>query len=197
MNTSRPYSQACENNKAFILEKLIPIVQPGDTVLEIGSGTGQHAIHFAGNLQGVTWQPAELREDQAVLLAGLEGHGLPNLLEPVVVDVRDTWPQGQYDGVFSANCLHIMSAPCVELFFEGVGTLVKPGGYLCVYGPFNYNGTFTSQSNADFEQWLKARDPLSGIRDFEWVNSLAENAGFSLVEDHAMPANNRFLHWKR
>ena len=195
--SSKPFSQACENNKGYILEVIDDIFQVGDTILEIGSGTAQHALHFASHLSYLSWQPAELEENMETLQAGLAGHGLPNILPAVVLNVENTWPAISVDGIFSANCLHIMAASSVELFFEGTGKLIKQGGNLCVYGPFKYNGEFTTPSNARFDLWLKDRNPLSGIRDIEWVDGLAEKTGFRFMKDNAMPANNQLIHWVR
>ena len=195
---NRPFSQACENNKPFILEIIRHVYQPGQRVLEIGSGTAQHVLHFARNMPQVNWQPAELEENIPTLLAGLEGEDLPNIiLPPLVLDVSGSWPELRVEGVFSSNCLHIMPASSVNDFFAGIDQILLPGGNLCVYGPFKYQGEFTTLSNADFDRWLKARDPRSGIRDFETVNALAADIGLELVADHAMPANNQLLHWRR
>lgn len=195
---SKPFSQACENNKGPILEKILAIFQPGDTVLEVGSGTAQHILHFATNMPEVTWQPTELGENMPTLLAGLEGEERDNIqLPPLVLEACEEWPDIEVEGIFGANCLHIMSQKSVECFFEGVGRHLKPGGNLCVYGPFRYKGEFTTDSNAEFDQWLKARNPVSGIRDFEMVDELAGNIGLTLVADHSLPANNQLIHWRR
>lgn len=195
---SKPFSQACENNKGPILEKISDVFQPGDTVLEVGSGTAQHILHFAANMPEVTWQPTELGENMHTLLAGLKGEERANiLLPPLVLEACEKWPDIEVEGIFGANCLHIMSQKSVECFFEGVGRHLKPGGNLCVYGPFRYRGEFTTDSNAEFDQWLKARNPVSGIRDFERVDELAGNIGLTLVADHSLPANNQLLHWRR
>ncbi len=130
--------------------------------------------------------------------AWLAEAALPNVLPPLELDVNQThWHSGRYDAVFSANTLHIMGWPEVIRFFEGVGAVLAPGGVLVVYGPFNYNGQFTSSSNARFDAWLKARDPASGVRDFEAVDALARAQGLVLQQDIAMPANNRSLVWQR
>ena len=177
----KPYSQSSENNKEPILGVLKDAFKDAAFVLEIGSGTGQHA---ADNIPGI-----KMCVDEA---------GLPNLKNPIVLNVADAlWPVEKADGVFSANTLHIMSKPRVGCFFDGVEVVMRGGGTLCIYGPFNYGGGFTSDSNKKFDEWLKGRDPESGIKDFEWVNSLAERAGFTLVKDHELPVNNRLLEWKK
>ena len=111
--------------------------------------------------------------------------------------MRGPWPTGPYDAVFSANILHIVGWPGVEAFFAGVGRVLDAAGMLVVYGPFNAGGTYTSESNRDFDAWLKARDPRSGIRDVEAVQALAAQVGLHTVDDVAMPANNRCLVWRR
>lgn len=193
----KPFSQACENNKAPILSVLEQAFAEAESVLEIGSGTGQHAVWFAGHLPHLLWQPS----DQEVNLAGMQlwfdEAALANLLPPVALDVTQPhWPVRQTDAIFTANTLHIMAWDAVQAFFARVPEVLAPGGKLCVYGPFNYNGAYTSESNAHFDQWLAEQCPVSAIRDFEHVNRLAEEAGLSLIADHAMPANNRLLEWQ-
>jgi cyclopropane fatty-acyl-phospholipid synthase-like methyltransferase len=167
-------------------------------VLEIGSGTGQHAVYFAPELPHLVWQTADVPQHHAGIRLWLEEAALPNVLPPLALEVNDTsWHSGRYDAVFSANTLHIMSWPEVAKFFAGVGKVLGAGGVLAVYGPFNYNGAFTSESNARFDVWLKARDPASGVRDFEAVDALARAQGLVLQQDIAMPANNRTLVWRR
>ncbi|HHM04296.1 MAG TPA: DUF938 domain-containing protein [Gammaproteobacteria bacterium] len=193
----KPFSEACERNKAPILELLRELFADRRAVLEIGSGTGQHAVHFAAALPHLTWHAADLPPHHEGIRAWLEEAGLPNTRGPWPLDLRGSWPEVEADAVFSANVLHIVSWALVENFFAGVGARLDRDGLLAVYGPFNYDGRFTSDSNARFEQWLKARDPLSGIRDFEAVNTLAAKAGLVLDRDVAMPANNRLLLWRK
>lgn len=193
---SKPYSQACENNKSVILEIILGYFDAGSTVLEVGSLTAQHVQFFAEHLTGVNWQPTEIETNMTVLQAGLEGCTSKNILPPITLDVQmNPWPVKEADNIFSANTLHIMAEKHVEEFFRGAGEVLMPGGYLCVYGPFKYAGRYTSESNTRFQEWLQRQDPVSGIRDFERVNELAEKAGMALVEDHAMPANNQLLAW--
>ena len=196
--TGLPYSQACENNKSFILEVLLKEFADRRHVLEIGSGTGQHACHFAANMPWLRWQPTELVENLPVVHPRCAAYGGDNMLPEVALDVReDPWPVPIPDAIFSANCLHIMSYPSVEALFS---TLGQHGGndlVLAVYGPFNYGGRYTSDSNARFDQWLAQRHPDSAIRNFEDVNRLAAEAGFGEATDYEMPANNRLLVWKK
>lgn len=198
MSTVSQLSEACERNKGPILEVLRGAFQNVGSVLEIGSGTGQHAVHFAKNMPHITWQPSDLEYYLPGLKDRLEQQGSPNIKEPILLDVTaKTWDVGSFEGVFTANTFHIMSEALVELFFSGLDTTLFQGGKLCVYGPFNYGGEFTSESNERFNEFLRSRDPESGIRDFEWVNSLAEAQRLTLYKDHEMPANNRLLEWRK
>lgn len=195
---TKPFSQACENNKQFILDNIRPVFPPGSLVLEIGSLTAQHVLHFAAALPEVRWQPSDLAENLPTVAAGLAGSNLPNIAPPLALDVGAArWPVAQVDGIFTANTLHIMSHAHVELFFHGVERTLRAGGRLCVYGPFKYNGDFTTPSNARFDLWLKERDAQSGVRDFEQVDAWARAAGLQLLADHVMPANNQLLVWER
>ena len=191
-------AEACERNKAPILEVLRTEFAASRSVLEIGSGTGQHAVHFAAHLPHLSWQPSEVAALLPALAERVRLEGSPNLRLPIALDVRATpWPHAEADAIFSANTLHIMGWDEVEDFFRGVGAALGPGGVLCVYGPFNYQGRYTSASNAQFDAWLKTRDPHSALRDFEAVNARAAAQQLVLAADHAMPANNRTLVWRR
>ncbi len=195
---SKPYSQACDNNKEPILIILRTVAQHSRRILEIGSGTGQHAVYLGKHLPHLIWHTSDLRENHDGILAWLEEAHLENVLSPLHIDVENTdWHMGTVDGIFSANTAHIMSWSNVVAMFAGVKRLLEPQGFFCLYGPFNYNGTYTNESNAHFDAWLKTRDPLSGIRDFEAVNELACGVGLALEADHPMPANNRTLVWRK
>jgi SAM-dependent methyltransferase len=192
------HSEACERNKGPILEVLRTELTGAATVLEVGSGTGQHAVHFAAGLPHLQWQPSELPEHLPPLAERLQLQGGQNLRVPLALDVRDDpWPLAPVDAVFSANTLHIMDWSAVREFFRGVGSVLRSAGVLCVYGPFRFHGAHTSDSNAEFDRWLKARDPLSGVRDFEALDALARASGLEFAADHAMPANNRTLVWRK
>jgi cyclopropane fatty-acyl-phospholipid synthase-like methyltransferase len=191
-------SEACERNKGPILAVLAGELGASRAVLEIGSGTGQHAVHFATHLPHLTWQPSELREQLPPLIERLAREAPPNVRAPVALDVRDDpWPLAGFDALFSANSLHIMAWSAVREFFRGTAAVLRAGGVLCVYGPVRYRGEYTSASNAQFDLWLKARDPQSGIRDFEALDALALAQGLRLRADHPMPANNQTLVWQR
>ena len=194
----KPYSESCEQNRAPILEVLRIELADKTRLLEIGSGTGQHAVYLAPEFPQLVWQTSDIAESHAGIRAWLEDSGVTNVLPPYALDVsRDEWPDTSYDAVFSANTAHIMSWPQVECLFAGVGKILETAGVFCLYGPFNYNGRYTSESNARFDAWLKSRDALSGVRDFEALLELAGRAGLVLKEDYEMPANNRTLVWSK
>jgi cyclopropane fatty-acyl-phospholipid synthase-like methyltransferase len=193
----KPHSDACERNQPFILEVLREHFADRRRVLEIGSGTGQHAVCFAAALPGLRWQTSDLEGNLPGIRSWIEESGLPNLPPPIALDVTGPWPAGQFDAVFTANTLHIMGWPEVEALFAALAHVLTPDAVLAVYGPFNYDGQFTSPSNAAFDEWLRQRSPRSAIRDFAAVDQLARSIGLTLVEDRAMPANNRTLVWRR
>lgn len=196
--TDKPFSQACENNKQPILETIQPLLQKARSVLEIGSGTGQHAVYFAEQMPHLRWQCC----DQAPYLAGIEAwrtdSGLTNLPPAVEFEVKSApWPAGHYDAVYSANTLHIMSWAEVQTLFKRLGESTPAHTLLMIYGPFHIGGKATSDSNAQFDHMLRERDPLSGIRDLEAVNAEAAAAGFVHQHDYPLPANNRLQVWQK
>ncbi len=194
----KPFAESCVQNQQPILEVLRVEFANVREVLEIGSGTGQHAVFFAAQLPHLTWQCSDVADYHSGIQAWIDDARLANVRAPLALDVaRDAWPEQTFDGIFSANTVHIMGWPEVERMFEGIGRVLAPGGRFCLYGPFNYGGQFTSDSNARFDQWLKARDARSGVRHFEDLQQLAARAGLSLAQDYAMPANNRTLVWQR
>ena len=197
MTIEKPFAPSCERNQGPILEVLQRHLDGTRHVLEVGSGTGQHAVHFAAAMPNVSWQASDRADYLPGIALWLDEAALANTPATIELDVDGRWPDTKFDTVFTANSLHIMGWPQVEAFFAGVGAVLEPGGLLVVYGPFNYGGEFTSESNRAFEQWLKDRDPVSGIRDFEAVDALARGIGLVLVEDNAMPANNRCIIWQR
>jgi len=192
-----PFSDACERNKDPILGVLRTAFAGCRRVVEVGSGTGQHAVHFARHLPQLEWQPTDCAGYLSGLAARVAAEGPSNLAVPVAFDVlQEPWPAVRGDAIFSANTLHIMSWRAVEALFAGLPRVLERGGVLAIYGPFKYDGRFTTGSNAAFDAALRQRDPQSGIRDFEAVNVLAEATGLSLSADHAMPANNQLLIWR-
>jgi cyclopropane fatty-acyl-phospholipid synthase-like methyltransferase len=189
-----PFSAACERNKDPILEVLRVRFADRTQVLEIGSGTGQHAVYFSRALVHLTWHPTEQLIYLPDLAERVRLEGPANLRTPTVLDVRQAlWPVRNVDALFSANTLHIMSWSEVTAFYRGVGSVLSPRGVLCVYGPFRYDGRYTSDSNQEFDRMLQERDPSSGLRDIREVTTLALQYGLRLDEDHDLPANNRLL----
>lgn len=198
MTEGKPFSQACANNKQVILEKLAAVFSSPGTVLEIGTGTGQHAVHFAGNLRHVTWQPSDHPSNYQLCEPWLAEVRLPNINKPLALDVSDSdWQLPQVNGVFSANTAHIMSWLEVEAMFRGIAANLQQGEAFCLYGPFNYGGTFTSSSNQQFDASLRRQKPTMGIRDMADLNQIGNINDLVLATDFEMPANNRLLVWKR
>ena len=197
-----PESPACERNRAPILDVLREAFATRRHVLEIGSGTGQHAVHFAAAMPWLHWQSSDRAGQDLGLARRLAEAALPNTPAPLDLDVaHGPWPvaapgTARFDAAFTANTLHIMGWPEVEALFSGLPAFLRDEATLAVYGPFNYDGRWTSDSNRGFDAWLKARDPRSGIRDFEYCTALAAGQGLHLVADVAMPANNRCLVWR-
>lgn len=196
----RPFSPACERNRDPILGVLERHFADRRHVLELGSGTGQHAVHFASAMPWLTWQASDVGDTLPGIRAWLDDARLANTPAPLALDVtRVPWPSVPADAVFTANTLHILSWAGVEALFAGVGERLRdrPGAVMVAYGPFNRDGAPTSDSNRDFDAWLKARDPRSGLRDAEDVDALARAAGLVRIDDVAMPANNHCLVWRR
>lgn len=193
-----PFSQACENNQPHILEHLQTFFADVQTVLEVGSGTGQHACYFAQHMPWLLWQPTDVPENLATLRPRCAAYTGNNLLPPDALDVTDRpWPLAIPDALFTANSLHIMPYSSVEALFDILQASPTAPQKLAIYGPFNYGGQYTSESNARFDVWLAQQHPHSAIRDFEAIEHCAHAAGFILDEDVAMPANNRLLLWRR
>lgn len=193
----KPYAPAADRNQDPILEILRGRFADRRSVLEIGSGTGQHAVYFAAALPWLTWQTSDVSDNLPGIRLWLEEAALPNTPAPIQLNVRLPWPIMEFDAVFTANTLHIMSWEEVTVLFSELSRQMPPTGLLTVYGPFNYEGRFTSESNAKFDAMLRAGNPASGLRDFAAVNDLAAKAGLHLLEDCAMPANNRCITWQR
>ena len=206
----KPHSPSCERNREPILAVLRGHFANRHEVLEIGSGTGQHAVHFAAAMPWLTWQCSDRAEYLPGIRMWLDEAGVANTPPPVELDVAvGPWPTPlprlpvggggkiSFDAAFSANSLHIMGWPEVEATFAGLDTALADDATLVVYGPFNYGGAFSSDSNRAFDASLRARDPCMGIRDFEALDGLARAIGLRLVDDVAMPANNRCLVWTR
>ena len=192
------HSEPCERNKNVIVEQLIEVFAQSSDILEIGTGTAQHAVYFGERLPHLNWQCSDLPENMAMINARLALEGGPNVLAPIALDVaKQPWSIEKVDGIFTANTLHIISWQHVVALFTGLATVLRENGKLCVYGPFKYQGRYTSESNANFDEWLKEQDRLSGIRDFEAVHELAEKANLRLMIDKCMPANNQLIVWQK
>lgn len=192
-----PDAPACARNREPILEQLRRLLADSCHLLEIGSGTGQHAVHFAPSLPQLIWQTSDRSENLAGIRAWLAHRPAPNLPPPLQLDVNSDWPKLNVDAVFTANSLHIMSADSVQRFFRELPRVLQPGGQLIVYGPMKIGGDYIGPSNADFDLWLKERDPSSGIRDLEWLDQLALAANLARRELHYLPANNQLAVWRR
>lgn len=194
----KPYSEACERNRDPIFAVIQPLLAARRAVLEIGSGTGQHAVYFAAKLPHLIWHTSDREMYHAGIQLWLDEAALGNVRPPLSLDVTQTpWPAMTVDAVYSANTAHIMHWPEVEAMFAGVGALLPAGGIFLLYGPFNDHGCYTSDSNRRFDEQLKSRDPLSGIRDADALDRLAQQAQMQARGDVAMPANNRILWWEK
>jgi len=194
----RPFSPACERNQDPILARLLTVFERPGEVLEVGSGTGQHAVHFARHLPHLIWHASDRPENHPGIRAWKTHAALPNLRGPLALDVNQAdWPLAAVDGVFSANTAHIMHWPEGEKLFAGSARCLRADGFFCLYGPFTYNGVHTSDSNREFDASLRRRDPGMGIRDQRDLDALAAGHALSRVADHALPANNRLLIWRK
>ena len=199
MTETVPFSAACERNKQPILQAIAQHLSNSKTVLEIGSGTAQHAVHFAQAYPQLTWQTSDQADYLAGIIAQCQRAKLRNLLAPLELNVNQPrWLTTSivFDVVYSANTMHIMTRSDVHSFFNGLPAVLNEKGKLILYGPFKFNGAFTSDSNAAFDSQLRARGVGSAIRDFEWVDALAQQQGLRFIEHHKMPANNDCLIWQ-
>lgn len=192
-----PSSPACERNKDPILARLQFLFSHAKQVLEVGSGTGQHAVHFAGHMPWLRWTCSDRTEYRGGLRTRIEQAALQNLHGPIELDVMHGWPKEKFDAVFSANTAHIMPWIAVEKMFDGVGKLLEGGERFVLYGPFHYSGMATSAGNAAFDRELQSRGGGEGIRDMDAVNQLASQQDLRLIADFAMPANNRMFAWEK
>jgi len=197
ISIDKPYSPACEENKVPIQRVIEPLFATTRSLLEIGSGTGQHAVHFAAAMPHLRWQCSDVQAQLPGIGLWITEAALPNLPAPIALDVDSTWPEGPFDAIYSANTAHIMSLNQVESMFVGAGRLLPPGAPFVLYGPFSDGGRHTSESNARFDDYLRQYDPLSGVRDLEDLSRFAADAGLALAADIAMPVNNRTLIWRR
>lgn len=192
----KPYAPSTEKNRDPILAVLREVFADRRQVLEIGSGTGQHAIHFCAQLPHLIWQTADRPDFLPGIRAWLAEAALPNAMPPLEFDVLGPWPGARYDAIYSANTLHIMSWPAVEALFAGLPDVLLPGGMLFIYGPFMVDGRHTSESNARFDRMLRETAPHQGVRDVADLDALARQVGLALVEQREMPSNNFVLLWR-
>lgn len=194
----KPYAEACDQNGPHVLKVLKSRIPVSGDLLEIGSGTGQHAVMFARELPGINWYTSDLTEMHDGIRLWLNEAGLPNLFPPMTLDVQQKlWPQRNFDVVFTANTCHIMPQEAVAEMFIKVPQLLIQGGLFLIYGPFMYDGKHTADSNDRFDRWLRASKPHRGIRDVSWLREISIGNGLDLLEDIEMPANNRILAWKK
>jgi len=188
-----PFAPACERNKQPIWEVLRQMLPDSGTVLEIGSGTGQHVVYFAAQRARLQWQPSDRPEYLPGLKRRLQTEGGDNILSPIRLDVLQLWPEQAFDAVYSANTAHIMGWPAVCAMFAGVGKRLVRDGVFCLYGPFNEAGAFTAPGNAAFDAQLRSEDPQMGLRDIQDLESLAAEQWMSLGWRFQLPANNQLL----
>jgi SAM-dependent methyltransferase len=194
----KPEAPATDRNREAILAVLRIEFETAQSVLEIGSGTGQHAVYFGRELAWLQWQTSDRQANHDGINAWLADASLANVCPPLILDVEEVRNvPGNYDAVFSANTAHIMNFDAVTCMFGLVGDSLAASGCFCLYGPFNIDGEFTSASNKAFDQSLKSQDPRMGIRDLESLHALAAGSGLSHARSYAMPANNMLIVWRR
>ena len=191
--------KASDRNKDPILKVLKEVLTiDNKRILEIGSGPAEHAVYFAKNLKDIIWTTTDVLSEHGRIKAALDKAKLPNLRGPLAFEIgKDDFPKYNYDIVFTANTFHIMSWKQCKNLMKILGNRLREGSQVIIYGPFNYEGNFTSESNAQFDQSLKAQDPAAGIRSFEDINKNMKKNGFELFKDYEMPANNRMLVFTR
>ena len=193
-----PYSASAERNRQPILDVLNGLLTENGEVLEIGSGTGQHAVYFSQNLSGITWQPSDRAQNLQILKAQFAQHSNASLKPVIALNVLESeWPDTRFVAVYSANTAHIMPWKAVEAMFQGVSACLRPAGLFCLYGPFNINGQFTSDSNQQFDGRLRSENALMGIRDLEAIETLASRHQLILEQRITMPANNFILVFRK
>jgi cyclopropane fatty-acyl-phospholipid synthase-like methyltransferase len=195
---NKPYSESCVQNRDPILSVLREVLVDCHHALEIGSGTGQHAVYFAEALAPLIWQCSDVEEHHAGINAWIDDYSGDNLRRPIALNVtHDAWPKSHFDAIYSANTAHIMSESDVEAMFEGVGRLLPATAPFVLYGPFNIDGQYTAESNERFDYYLREQDPQMGVRDVAWLEELADKAGLTLERMVDMPADNKTLIWRK
>mgnify|MGYP000447791870 FL=1 len=195
---TKPFSQACENNRGPISQVLERILVDCQSVFEIGSGTGQHAVWFSRAMPHLQWQTSDRKENHQGIKQWISDSSLENIHHPLELDVGvGPWPEGLFDAIFTANTAHIMALSEVELMFSGVSKLLISGGLFCLYGPMQYSGVIAAESNRAFDARLRAVKSTQGIREFNDLNKLAATFGMELIEDNDLPANNQLIIWQK
>lgn len=194
----RRFAPATARNRAPILEVLQEVLPGRGLVLEIASGTGEHAVHFAAALPDLTWQPSDPSEDaRASIAAWRDEAALPNLRAPLPLDVTAPWPVDAADAIVCINMIHIAPWEATLALFAGAARVLPPGGPLVTYGPYRFGGAFTAESNAAFDADLRRRDPRWGVRDAVDLEAAATAAGLTLIATFGLPANNHAIVWRR
>ena len=195
---NKPFAESCAQNQQVILAELKKLLTETGTVLEIGSGTGQHAVFFTQHLPHLSWLPSDLADQHEGMQMWLNEVQHNRINPPLEIDVdKGPWPVTNVDYVYTANTTHIISTSQAENMLKYASSCLKPGGLFVQYGPFNYNGAYTSESNARFDIWLKQRNPDSCIKHFETMQEVANAHGMTIFKDIEMPANNRILVWQK
>ena len=195
---TKPFSQACENNRGPISQVLERVLIDCQSVFEIGSGTGQHAVWFSRAMPHLQWQTSDRKENHQGIKQWISDSSLENIHHPLELDVGvGPWPEGLFDAIFTANTAHIMALSEVELMFSGVSKLLISGGLFCLYGPMQYSGVIAAESNRAFDAKLRAVKSTQGIREFNDLNKLATAVGMELIEDNDLPANNQLIIWQK
>jgi cyclopropane fatty-acyl-phospholipid synthase-like methyltransferase len=194
---NKPISEACLRNQQPIAEALHSLFPKEANVLEIGSGTGQHAVFCAQALPHIKWQTSDLPQNHGGMLQWIEEAGLDNVMAPLTLDIDQVWPEfkaAAIGHVFTANTVHYIADASVVNMFSNVSELLPEKGLFVIYGPVNVEGQFTSEGNAGLDEWLKTCvNPLAGIKDIADIERLAKDQGLALIDNLAMPANNRLL----
>ena len=193
-----PFNPAAERNKTPILQAIAPYLTRASTVLELGAGSGQHALYFASQLPHLRWQATDQPDNLAGLLRNLATPALPNLAVPIALDVlMQPWPWRELDAIFAANVVQCMAWEAVAAMFGGVAAALAADGVFLLYGPFNRDGCFTSDGNQQLDAWARSLDGRFGLRDRAALETLAGQHHLRLCDDHNMPANNQLLCWRR
>ncbi|MGB5220944.1 MAG: DUF938 domain-containing protein [Polyangiales bacterium] len=196
---AKGFAPAAERNREPILEVLRRVLPASGTVLEIASGTGQHAVFFSERLPQLRWQPSDPAADALrSIRAWVSEEARENLLAPIDLDVRSKpWPVARADAMLCINMIHVSPWEASEALFEGAQRLLSADAPLVTYGPYRVHGEHTAPSNAAFDQSLRSRNPRWGVRDIDELSELATRTDFTLEESVLMPANNMTLVWRR